>query len=129
VVHVESPDQVDIDEFRPVLGSSVKERNEEVPAGVVDQHVDLAQFGDYALYRCVNRRSFRDVTGNSERLGPVCGQNVSHILSRARSSIEDSHSRPLSSELSTKRAANSAATTGYYNGLTVESSHEVLLQI
>jgi hypothetical protein len=49
-------------------------------------------------------------------------------LSRARSPIKDSHSGSLGSKLATQSAANTAATTGYHNGLTVKSSHKKLPQ-
>ena len=68
VMHVESTNQIDVDEFRPILRCRVKERDEQIPSRIVDQHVDRTQLTDHLIDCSVDRRTFRDVTGNSERL-------------------------------------------------------------
>ena len=47
VVHVQRADQVDRDQLVPLLGLGLGERQEYIPAGIVDQHVDLAQAGHH----------------------------------------------------------------------------------
>ncbi|MNN59250.1 hypothetical protein D3C81_1743530 [compost metagenome] len=123
MVHVQRAGQVDGDQPLPLRRLGLDERAEHVPAGVVDQHVDGAQFLLHRSHRRIDAGAIGDVAAHGQRAAAGIADLRRHAFACLRVQVEHADRRPGARKAQTGCAADTATTAGHDDRLAFESLH------
>ena len=124
MVHVQCTHQVDGNQTIPMLRLGLGKGHENIPAGVVDQHSDWAQFlfdrGDGLVNLC----SQCDVTGIGVCLAAGLMNGVSGFTSGFQVAIKHRDQRPFVCKSFASRSPDPSATAGDDHNFAIKSLHD-----
>jgi len=127
VMHMQRARQVDRDELIPLGRFGLGERAKNVPAGVVDEHVDRPERGFGCGHRVVDAGAICDVAAKG--LGEPAGvaDLGGDLFGRFDGDVEHRDFRALGGEATAGRPANTAAAARNDDHFTGETTHILLL--
>src|SRR5206468_7085829 len=118
---IETPEEVSPEVIFPVLRSDLEEGLRLGDAGVVDEHVDLAERADRVGHEPLDRGMLPDVAGRSERAPSEAARLAGGLFRALAVEIGDRDVRSFAGERESDRLADAAAGSGDECDLTLES--------
>ncbi|MCY1462705.1 hypothetical protein D9M71_805090 [compost metagenome] len=123
MVHVQRPIEVDGHHLVPEWFLGLQEEGPGVPAGIVDQHLDRAQFVLDTFDRHMHPGVIGDVDAIAAGATARCLDLTDQTVSGVGIEVEHRNHRAFFGEAFADGAANAAGTAGHYYDLFLQSFH------
>ena len=121
MMHMQHADQVDGDQLVPLRRLGFGEGLEDIPAGVIDEHIDGPELGLGCRNRRIDTGTVGDVAEEGGRLPAVGPDRGRHGLGSRQVEVEHRNARALLCEAVAACASDATATASNNDRLAFES--------
>jgi hypothetical protein len=124
VVHVQCPHQVDGDQPLPFVRGGLCKGLEDIPAGVVDQHIHRPESGVHGLDGGIHLAAAGDVCRHGQRLAPCGGDALRRGLGCRQVAVQHGDLGAFLRQALACRVADAATAPGDNDGLACQTLHK-----
>ena len=128
-MHVQCTGQVNGDQLLPIGRRGLEERLEDIPSGIIDEHVDRPERRGHAGYRGADPFVIGNVAGESGGLSTLRCDRRDSAFGRRKVDVEDRNICTLSRKTPAGRAADATTAAGHDDHFRAQSSHVSLPSI